>query len=90
MAEKVYPIRINKTGRYVKYCDDNWYETSSEPTMKYTEERCNQIVKQLKNHYVYDVTIEGIAPVVTVDATPATPVAKKGSISYLKEILKRK
>ena len=89
MSEKLYPIRFNKTGKYLKYCDEHWYETDSAPTMKYTEQECRALVKQLKNHYVYDVTIEGLEPVVDVKPVEKTSI-KKGSIAHLKELMKKK
>ena len=85
--EKVYPIRINKTGRYLKYCDEHWYETDSEPTMKYTEAECNRLLKQLKNHYVYDATIEGLEPKVEVKVE-APAQEDFLSFDYLKKFMK--
>lgn len=89
MSEKLYPIKINKTGRYLVHCDEHWYETDSAPAMKFTEQECNALVKQLKNHYVYDVTIEGLTPSVEVKPTEVKTV-KKGSIAHLKELMKKK
>lgn len=57
MAEKLYSIKINKTGRYVLYCDEHWYETSSEELRIYTKSECERIKEQMKSHYVYGLTI---------------------------------
>lgn len=89
MSEKLYPIKINKTGRYIVHCDENWYETDSVPAMKFTKQECDSIVKQLKNHYVYSVTIEGLEPVIDVKPVEVKTI-KKGSIAHLKELMKRK
>lgn len=89
MSEKLYPIKINKTGRYLTHCDEHWYETDSVPAMKFTEQECHALVKQLKNHYVYDVTIEGLTPVATKKVAE-TKTIKKGSIAHLKELMNRK
>jgi hypothetical protein len=57
MAEKLYSVKINNSGRYVRYCDDCWYETESVELRLFTKERAEQIRQQLRNHYVYSVTI---------------------------------
>ena len=57
MANKLYSVRINKTGKYVKYCDDCWYEVIGEEVRLFIKERAEEIVKQMRRHYVYDVTI---------------------------------
>ena len=54
---KLYGIRINKTGRYITWCDEHWYETSDEPFYGFSHEDAVAIAKQLKSHYVYDVTL---------------------------------
>jgi hypothetical protein len=55
--DKLYSIKINKTGRYVQNCDKNWYETTGGPLYLWTKPEANAIAKQLRAHYVYDVTI---------------------------------
>lgn len=57
----MYAIKINKTGRYLLWCDDNWYETSSYASYRFTQEQADIIRKQLKKHYVYYVTLEAEA-----------------------------
>ena len=56
MAE-LYSIRINATGRYVKYCDEHWYETVGTPLSVFTKQQAQDVAKQMRSHYVYDVTI---------------------------------
>lgn len=53
----LYSIKINKTGRYIQNCDSNWYETTGGPLYLWTKSEANEIAKQLRAHYVYDVTI---------------------------------
>lgn len=77
----MYAIKINKTHRYISYCDECWYETSEVPIYVYTKDQALAIAEQMKNHYVYSVTIsdrEGNSEIVgtnpmkeTVKAAPA-------------------
>lgn len=57
MAEKLYSVKINASGRYVRHCDDCWYETENTELRLFTREQAERIRKQLRNHYVYSVTI---------------------------------
>lgn len=57
MNKNLYSVRINKTGKYVKYCDDCWYEVIGEELRLFSKDRAQEIVKQMRKHYVYDVTI---------------------------------
>lgn len=53
----MYSVQIKATGRYVKYCDDCWYEASKEPWRLYSKEEAEKIAKQMRKHYVYAVII---------------------------------
>lgn len=53
----MYSVQIKATGKYVKYCDDCWYETSNEPWRMYSKEEAEKIAHQMKQHYVYEVII---------------------------------
>lgn len=54
----LYAIKINKTNRYISYCDKCWYETAgTEPVYLFTKERAEEIVNTMRNHYVYVTTI---------------------------------
>lgn len=53
----MYSVQIKATGKYVKYCDDCWYETSNEPWNMYSKEEAEKIAHQMKKHYVYEVVI---------------------------------
>lgn len=55
----LYCIKIVKSGRYITYCDDCWYEAAKEPIYIFTEEEAREIAKKMKNHYVYQVDIIG-------------------------------
>ena len=55
--DNLYAIKINKTGRYIQNCDSNWYETTGGPLYLWTKSEANAIAKQMRSHYVYDVTI---------------------------------
>lgn len=55
--KKLYSIKIDKTGRYVKYCDEHWYETEGIAIPRYTKDQANSIARQMQKHYVYGVTI---------------------------------
>ena len=75
--ENLYSVRINKTGRYVRYCDDCWYETDDSPMLRYSRERAEEIAKQMRNHYVYDVTISNGVDAITVGPSVTKEPAKK-------------
>ena len=55
--EQLYSVR-KKSGRYIVWCDDCWYETSDCPHPFFTKEQAEKIVKQMRNHYCYDAYIE--------------------------------
>ena len=63
--EKLYAIKIDRAGRfdsskknrYILCCDDNWYETTNNPTPLFTYNQARDIAKMLPNHYVYIVTL---------------------------------
>ena len=78
MDKNLYSIKIDKTGRYVKYCDDCWYETCEEEFRFFTKEEAEKIRKQMKNHYVYKVTISNGVDTLTEDSPvkKPTPVSK--------------
>ena len=57
MDKNLYSVKINNSGRYVRYCDDCWYETENFELRLFTKERAEQIREQLRKHYVYSVTI---------------------------------
>lgn len=94
----MYAIKINKSGRFVVWCDEHWYETESEPVYIFTKERAEQIAKQLKEHYVYAVTLmerDGESYVINALAKEnpmKAPVEKKGfgtiSMTRLRSIMK--
>ena len=65
--EILYAIKINKTGRYVKYCDDCWYETDSAELRLFTKTQAENIAQQMKKHYVYSVTVSNGSDVIDTD-----------------------
>ena len=85
MTENLYSIRIDKSGRYVRYCDDCWYEATDTELRLFTKEEAEKIAAQMRNHYVYNVTISnGKERIVIgrnskrpVDMTPAAAAPKK-------------
>lgn len=84
--ETLYSVKINKTGRYVRYCDDCWYETDDSPMLRYTKERAEEIASQMRRHYVYDVTLSNGADEIVIGpsakkAQPAAP--KKGKKNFI-------
>lgn len=56
---ETYPVKLKKTGRYIKWCDESWYETSNEPWAKFPIEEAQKVVTRLRRHYVFDAFIEG-------------------------------
>ena len=56
----MYAIKINKTGRYICHCDKCWYETSgTNPLYVFSQDEARKVANQMKEHYVYSLTIEG-------------------------------
>lgn len=56
----MYAIKINKSGSYIIFCDEHWYETSGkEPIYTFTLEEAHAVVERMRSHYVYHLTIEG-------------------------------
>lgn len=53
----MYAIKINKSGRYILWVNDCWYETRKEPSYLYTREECDKAFELLRKHYVYAITI---------------------------------
>ena len=80
MDKNLYSVRINRTGKYVKYCDDCWYETIDEELRVFSKDRAEQVAKQMRSHYVYDVTISNGTDTVRYDLKSGfTRKAKKAA-----------
>lgn len=71
----LYSVKVTATGRYIKHCDECWYETCGGELRLYTKEQAEAIAKQMRNHYVYKVTISNGEETYDVDAF-AKPMAK--------------
>lgn len=86
----MYSVQIKATGRYVKYCDDNWYETSSTPWNNFTKEEAEKIAHQMRKHYVYVVTVSDgtesyeISAFKPKMAEPLNSAVGKGGIKKIK------
>lgn len=72
--EANYYIKIDRTGRYVARCDENWYETEPLPIPRYTKSQADDIVKQMRKHYVYDVTVSNGTETYRGTLKPVKPV----------------
>jgi hypothetical protein len=62
--DKLYAIKLDKVGkfnckkvRYIAWCNDRWYETTDDPTPKFTYEQVKDIIENIKNHYVTKLTV---------------------------------
>ena len=58
--DKKYAVRIVRRdgkGRYIQWCNDNWYETTLSGVPKFTQKEAYQIVNQMKKHYAYKFDI---------------------------------
>lgn len=55
--EKMYSVKCPNTGKYIVWCDECWYETTTFPNPIYTKEQAEAIVKQMRNHYVYNAVL---------------------------------
>lgn len=54
----MYAIRIDKTGRYIEWCNCHWYGTKKEPLYIFDRGECTVIAKYLKDYnYVYNITL---------------------------------
>ena len=75
--EQLYSVR-KKSGRYIVWCDECWYETADYPYPYFTKERAEQIVEQMKKHYCYDAYIEDKdGNAIVKEAAPAPVEFKK-------------
>ena len=52
----MYAIRIDKTGRYIEWCNDHWYGTRKEPLYLFDREECTTIANYLKNNPQHTLT----------------------------------
>lgn len=62
MNEVKYTVRINyKSGnhRFVKWCDEHWFESTHEPVYIFSEQQAEQICFLMGKHYIKDLTILG-------------------------------
>ena len=64
-TDKLYAVRIDRQGRfdvsekgkYIAWCDDNWYGTTKDPTPTFTYKRAREIADQMDKHYVYNLSM---------------------------------
>lgn len=62
MDDVKYTVRINyKNGshRFVKWCDEHWFETTHEPRYDYTLQEAQRICWLMRKHYVSNIAILG-------------------------------
>jgi len=52
----MYTIKI-LTDRYIKWCDECWFETGKAPLYIFSYDEALTIVKQLKKHYIYQAEL---------------------------------
>ena len=72
----LYSVKVSATGRYIIHCDDCWYETSAAEMRVFTKDRAEEIAKQMRNHYVYKVTISNGEETYEVSAFTKPSMAK--------------
>lgn len=53
----LYSIRDLKTGLYFQWVDDHWYGTTKDSTPRFTSDKMQDAVENLKHHYVSGVTV---------------------------------
>lgn len=53
----MYAIKVNNTNRFIEWCSNCWYGTTNEEMHLFTKEQADEIAEQLKDHYVYSVTL---------------------------------
>ena len=62
---KLYAVRVDRTGKfrtenkgiYLSWCNENWYETTDDPTPRFTYRQARDMAEQAKAHYVSIVTL---------------------------------
>lgn len=77
----MYAIKINRSGRFIQWVNDRWYETDKEPSYIFSREECDKLFAQLRKHYVYDITIvdaDGNEEVLSAFANKTTILTKNG------------
>ena len=72
----LYSVKVTATGRYITHCDECWYETCGGELRLYTKEQAEAIAKQMRNHYVYKVTISNGEETYEVSAFTKPSMAK--------------
>ena len=68
MDKNLYSIKIDKSGRYIRHCDEHWYETCEFEFRFFTKEQALKIREQLRKHYVYSVTISNGKEVIPTES----------------------
>ena len=52
----LYKVKVHE-GRFLKWCDDTWFETTDKEPQLYTLDEANKMVKLLRKHYIYNAKI---------------------------------
>lgn len=53
----MYAIKLPNKNKYIKYCDDCWYETEPFPFFRFSYEKAKAIAQQLQTHYINSVEL---------------------------------
>lgn len=53
----MYSVKLPNSGKYIAWCDEHWYEVTELPNPIYTKEQAEAVVKQMRNHYVYNAVL---------------------------------
>jgi hypothetical protein len=55
----LFTVKICKTNLFVAWCDDCWYESTTEKRFAFSYERAKEVTEQMKKHYQYRFEIIG-------------------------------
>lgn len=76
-----YAVKVNGTGRFIKWCNKNWFETDETPMYIFSKKEAEDVINQLKKHYIFKASIvsqDGIeedmsTPIKKMEFTPNVP-----------------
>ena len=88
--ENLYSVKCPNTGRYIVWCDEHWYETDKEPVTIFEKEKAEAIVKQLRNHYIYNAVVVDADGNELAAKEPENPMKQEEKKSFGKISINRK
>ena len=67
----------DKNPRYISWCDNEWYETTSIKLYQYTKEQTNEVIKNMRNHFQTKLFVLEVNDNVIFDTNKPKPAPKE-------------